>query len=52
MTNLTDSFQIQEEFTTPFEQVPAEQLKKCLQTVLHGTARTRKRDGSFYNKKF
>ena len=49
---LTDSFQIQEEFTTPFEQMLAEQLNKCLQTVLHATVRTRKRDGSFYNKKF
>jgi len=39
---------VQEEFTTPFEEMSAEQLNKCLQKFFLSA---RKRDGSFYNKK-
>ena len=44
---LTEWFQMQEEFTTPFEEMSAEQLNKCLQKFYLSA---RKRDGSFYNK--
>ena len=48
MVFFAEWFQIQREFTTPFEEMSPSELNKCLQKFYLSA---RKRDGSFYNKK-